>query len=1586
MSPSSQRKIGATKTRNRKSRRKVASDQKDDVVTLFLRALPHTGFEGFEGLVSHLLEAQLGQRFRLAASGFQAGMDAETEPGPTGSNRIKVETKHYFKSALDLRELTAEIYQACKDDGCDLWVLACTCPISSQHASALEQAAASEGIECVFLDRPGTGVDRVAAMMASHEDSVLHWASQSSVVFNEAELRQSLAELRNRPEYPAVLARLATKLSGSLVGYSDTVRRAREEHIRILSDERSSEAAYNQNVALLAKSTHRVRRSGIESSLEAWWRKGIPASPHFAILGEEGQGKTWATMGWLSDHIKTDRLPLFLACNGSVNIRPGDTLEALLPKLLHHWTRLKAEDWWKKRLEHWVQRPTSSGPVILVLVDGLNENANVNWIDFFRSMQDEKWRGRVAVIATDRPGHWDGCARLLQDGFHPLTIQGYSNAELQEALKAHQEIDLKKIPDGLLPLLSTPRYCELVAEHFSELEASGDFTPERLVLLDAAHRQSKRRGFPFTESQLINVIQGLASRYRETNTLDLRSIANLSQDIGDSRQIQQEIIDGGLLIRIEGGVGSRYRVEKSRLVFGLGMLLVDNLRETASDGATTSTIAEDIASWLEPHAEMDLKVEISAAAVYHSYLDASFPAIARRALIKHWLLSRNAHLNLDEVRLAIVLKGPEDFLSVAEDFWGFNNRFEAAQDFLGEALCRNRDIDPLRPHLIRSVCRWMGFAHPAGHRLFLGRDEIAVRKAVAEIAARAGHELREGPLTFLGESLTIVEDESLLRLSRLGLRIISAGSRAPFVPGLFAWAAASALMGHALEYDEVAWILRLAEEDLDSLILPAAQRLLSSDDVNAHLAARLLTDALGTAAAHATRKLYPKAEDAERLKRLAEHKANPCESYYSWSDEECEQCLAEAKQPTQMLMNRANLPLLNPNRPTHSLIAEHVQQRLHQIRPNTQRTGMSHTSDDYLLEQIFPLAAAQAPDALARWIRSLIRHMPLRAIEAQRQLAIELPRYCILMEKRETKALKTVLSALRADSADWKPDGIAHNFHQQTEAYSTWALLSMLNPQEAYDEVIDRPSHAIDLDSLSLWFGKLESSCVNTAFEELIQSTDEQATIRTLWLLGNSQVMLSETQRQYLQTLWDHKNATVRGMVARCAVLLEDKSLGIVLVEAERRVDSETPRWEAYWLTQLLRVYSAHIPLDRVLVRVDAAVASTLMVARPHDDAEVTLYAACLDQMWKSVIGADEPTHVTLLPEINFDPVSSKDPNMLPDIREERGRGWAYKDSSLSWKETDEGLPPTRGDPEAEFDALIIERHSRQEAVIAAWRTKALQCFGKPFSVKTLKEVSIARPDLCRQWITAATQLGIAGKRVRARMGSFLVCLCEALFASDQKSAVSLLKDYMVHDSFIKFDYAAMLFRLPRSKIVDAARYDILDGIRNDIDLAHFTRLAQKAKDGWLDEAISSFVDSSFLARKAIGLCIASFSDSSEAVLEAWIARASVETTWIEKEVLKPLRRRHRRNIYASTWFNRFLNERNKDRSWAAFEIAIHLADERWYLWEQIPHNERSNLQKRRIKFMEMNWQRATNGLERKSERNDHFLGIKVPSGEIFPF
>jgi len=283
---------------------------------------------------------------------------------------------------------------------------------------------------------------------------------------------------------------------------------------------------------------------------------------------------------------------------------------------------------------------------------------------------------------------------------------------------------------------------------------------------------------------------------------------------------------------------TRLKVEPLRLIFGFGMLLADELHaRTWNNG---SEIEEFLTSWFEPQRDMDRKVEICGSAMFHALFQDGFPEAVLRELIRYWLGLRNWADGAQSAFVNYVLRCPEVFVEVAEEFWSARRDSGAAQEFLRSAFRSHRDNPKLQPvlALARAVARWMGFIHPLGSRFgfydparneqirrsFEARgqkvllpDDGSERERVrVGIELRAGCAITEGEIDVAGVRLTVVSDGQLLRLARFGLMILSAGDRLPFVSALVHWAVASSVMDDSGFSDLVAWVVRLSDEALAS--------------------------------------------------------------------------------------------------------------------------------------------------------------------------------------------------------------------------------------------------------------------------------------------------------------------------------------------------------------------------------------------------------------------------------------------------------------------------------------------------------------------------------------------------------------------------------------------------------------------------------------------------------------------------------------------------------------------------------------------------------------------------------------------------
>ncbi|MBV5324104.1 MAG: hypothetical protein J0626_01895, partial [Rhodospirillaceae bacterium] len=172
----------------------------------------------------------------------------------------------------------------------------------------------------------------------------------------------------------------------------------------------------------------------------------------------------------------------------------------------------------------------------------------------------------------------------------------------------------------------------------------------------------------------------------------------------DTAEALYEIMSNGVLEK-SGDSAYPYRVEKHRLVYGLGMLLASDLSR-ASVG-----YADVIQEWFEPQRDMDIKTEILGAAVFFSlptYFP-SYPAPQRRALLRAWLISRNMPPEQEAAIAAYLPDCAEDLLAESDGFFvPSDDPIGNAQVRFGKALATRRQDARVLPFLQCAAERWAG--------------------------------------------------------------------------------------------------------------------------------------------------------------------------------------------------------------------------------------------------------------------------------------------------------------------------------------------------------------------------------------------------------------------------------------------------------------------------------------------------------------------------------------------------------------------------------------------------------------------------------------------------------------------------------------------------------------------------------------------------------------------------------------------------------------------------------------------------------------------------------------------------------------
>lgn len=328
-----------------------------------------------------------------------------------------------------------------------------------------------------------------------------------------------------------------------------------------------------------------------------------------------------------------------------------------------------------------------------------------------------------------------------------------------------------------------------------------------------------------------------------------------------------------------------------------------------------------------------------------------------------------------------------------------------------------------------------------------------------------------------GSKLTVVADGSLLRLARFGLMIASAGDRTPYINSLVNWAVASSIMDDSGFSEVVSWVIRLSEQDIEHPLMQRALMLLNRCEQVASDAARILLLTIGSQEAYSLvvdRDLLP----TSYQERKREHLVDPCKSFFRWSEEECRACMERSDLPLHMVLQRCEVPIVDPLVKVPPSLIQRATQTLATIHPSMIRAHLFHTSESHARETLLPVLCAHAPTELADFMRSVVRTLPERDLQTRYPLAIELPRMSLLLTAGEISIISTMMAELSADASEWSDEQSGPRHRQKiAEARAFSSIAPHLSPWKLFSQLVDRPPQAFDLDSLELWFAPLNKRC-----------------------------------------------------------------------------------------------------------------------------------------------------------------------------------------------------------------------------------------------------------------------------------------------------------------------------------------------------------------------------------------------------------------------------------------------------------------------------------------------------------------------------
>ncbi|MEN8445158.1 MAG: hypothetical protein ABG776_09135, partial [Cyanobacteria bacterium J06555_13] len=965
-----------------------------------------------------------------------------------------------------------------------------------------------------------------------------------------------------------------------LIGYENWKLDQNQKLIDCLKSESASRSEFGQSIHV-SDNARLVRRKDACQQLDEWIERWHDTPSPMFVVGEEGDGKTWCTVSWLSEKIVSESsFPpvLFLS---SEMVSSNDPLD-LIAHVVENQQGVFGADGWKKRIKRWVNNRNDAQPSILLVLDGINERRDSSW-----------WR--ILLEKLSGAGKYESIATLVtcrqeyfQKHLEPLSylrsqscpVSGYNDKELSEALSFH-DLQISGIPSELRSLVRKPRYFDLMVKYREKIEESGDITVARLIYEDWKDRYSRNRACPIDNTSFREIVSELAGKYRNKNRYFRSAAIEKLLPPGDKKSdIFTALSSGGILrARSSGG----YKVDPNFLVYGLGLLLVDELESFTE--STDEQISNVIASWLEPHPEMDIKASICGFSSLHALSLKNYPRKVKVALLNAWLGSRNPDKDIENDIVAYLPLDPEVYFDLSEIIWSNTDENPWGQQLLMRAFLRWNEVSEIQDLLQSRFEKWLGFIPIYGHPN-QRRDALSLGQSNGpnllheEITGRLGLPLEvNGQVDIGGYVFTGIEDDGLLRLGRVALAVISYLPRDRFIRAITIGLFVETLIDYPLRVNVVSWAVHSSSEPLWSQMQNELDCLVNLGNTFAIDAAYRLLGYEGSSLA---------IEKQQTLEANAAHpdpyfekmRRNPCQYRMRWSREDCESCLLIQDLNITTLAEQLQWFAIDPDFEIPDRFLSRLSSVGESINVNDLMIAMYPTSADHSFRTYESGLCAYVPESAGLLVRKVFCQAESREGLALRQLSVHVSEHSLLLQDEENVSIANAWRKIVKSTETWTELEIT------TECFLFKQVLA--NTNDAYEQLqlsIERPKPCLDLIAYEALFLPLPDwERLGSILES---STDPKQIQRVLFFVASNakKVPKNVLETVILPRLEDHDSLT-----RACALKL------LYLSDYVAEIDSDIiGKWhwslshtyqENYWGSVLLSVNGTHLPFTDVSSRV----------------------------------------------------------------------------------------------------------------------------------------------------------------------------------------------------------------------------------------------------------------------------------------------------------------------------------------------------------------------------------------------------------------
>ncbi len=1548
----------------------------DALLATLKQQLEARSADAFERLAADLFCRVLGDvGVSVSKPGSQFGGDAGTA-GLRG-RYLRLECKRYKDTTpLSPRSLAGEILEAIeKDPYLEAWVLASTKTVSETERNLARDAGAQLGVPIVVIDwtepPPGVGINALAALCAKWPGIVDKHISRVA-----GDAARAL-----EPHSGSTAENLRKDLETWNIGFNH-LQAVSHTHLKKVWTERAqSLATLNQDAAGGRPGVHLIERKNVLEALETWWRAPRDLRSPAVVIGQEGVGKTWASIDWLIRNAAS--LPIVVPVPASTFLSHQYLSEAGVRELLAHRLRFLADspretEYWRMRVDRILKRPAVDGVAILLLVDGINQHPAVGWEALGQALQADSLAGKVRAIFTTRRHYFETDMRQfvsLSSRPTQVPVGAYSPAELEELLLLNG-MNKEDIPAELLNLASTPRLFPLIVRLKDSDALRADATVLRLLFEYGKDVHQVRTSSALTDAAWMEWLRARALDYRDrlatTGTgARLATISDVASSLADpsvstedvARRLS-DVVDGGFFREEVSPLGvKKFKLKEQQTILGLGMALLDSL-EGAED--TFAGVQAHALKWLEPVGAIDQSAEILRAALaILSALGLSDGGTATDALLVLWLNAQNPSASIERDALAFGESFPQSMLTVVEQ--SASGTRSAALHYAIQSIRRLRraratDWDKI----IQRMLEWTS-------RVTLpSRDHLGDPNHYAE---RHQNEL----LTRIGVGApghVLVHGESL------ELDYSHPGDPSAAIPGI--------LEGHDLNsfmpvirraaireavrvdferscWDGLRWVLLLASQNQhqarQEIVRMADEILVSAPEPGVHprlrnrVAACLLR--LTGIEQHETRaslidETFGNAWDYER-----DYLGDPGNSFFELEFRHLDQVLNESSLPVRRRLDKlANFLAVSDLDIPGELVASVKAALTVQKFERVDETGLA-TMEEHNLEQLAAFAARLAPDEFVGMSRRWLAELATRKGDAKYWSSLAAPEFLLVAHEEQASTFGT----LRAVSADPMRDKFSNAWCLQLELLHKpldEQLQLLVDASDFYfftDLVaVVRPATAGDLRD----------------FLRAHESERDKAAYVVMHVMAYQIPQAADALVQELLPYAESEDEKLRGVALAALASCSPELTGRALMSRNWIPDVADP-WAAHYGSTAIAAATTHLDLEDVLPLIAPWRWLAAAVLRGGKPAELELATkrllAVLNVPADALPSAEGVLSVRISESsalarvvVSEPPVNNNDVTKL------------LMHGSQDLDDAQRRMDQLAKDAAATIDKIRSSGHS---------------LYLHTFEYATLEAAYKASPDAWDDLLTGAEiRSTIFLRRVHLAEGLYLR-LCEVLLAHAPDKGLRLWRALL--DSMkVRFNGLAKIpelvhiaMRAPDSAPVDAARDELtrLNRCNTDQDLFELVIACQlHDRDKWLDDFIAADVasDQPWRHRRA-------------AVLKAFHRLPTVDKLqWPEGKAVGSLRALERnlmkwtnRGSLAKHWWDRFITATDTDTAFAAWHVFLGCADRRaWQWWHRRPKRQ-TELDRLRELHLSANAGLFSRTLEKQEEKTpkfaDHLFGLDAP-------